>query len=204
MPDFEFIFAYFDGSGWGDVGCGDARGRLEADEDGIEEGGDRDPKDDLRGLMSGIPKRLCKRIRVDVGCLEVAAGSDDDTGSGGGGMGGGLKGEWERGGEEGALVLVRGWVSKSRSTLEHVEAGLTPVLPFPVTPEPPFPLPPYLIPFDLPILVCVGVTKLVIVECVPVVVLLNGRLWLLVVGFELPCLAVAEGFVLRVRGCRFS
>jgi len=41
--------------------------------------GDRDPNDDLRGLVSGIPKRLCKRRRVDVGCFEVAAESDEDA-----------------------------------------------------------------------------------------------------------------------------
>jgi len=48
--------------------------------------GDRDPNDDLRGLVSGIPKRLCKRRRVDVGCFEVAAESDEDAviASGGG------------------------------------------------------------------------------------------------------------------------
>lgn len=51
--------------------------------------GDRDPKDDLRGLLRGIPKRLCNRMRVEVGCLELAAESEDDmTGSGFGEVGG--------------------------------------------------------------------------------------------------------------------
>lgn len=84
------------------------------------------------------------------------------------------------------LARVLGRVVKSRSTLEVVEAGLI-LLPVPAPPELPFPLLPLnFVPFDLANLVCVGVTKLVMVECVPVVVVLSGRLWLLVVGFELP------------------
>ena len=47
-----------------------------------------DPKEERRGLVSGIPKRLCKRIRVDVGCLEVAAERDKEGSDGGGEMGG--------------------------------------------------------------------------------------------------------------------
>lgn len=46
-----------------------------------------DPIEERRGLVSGIPKRLCKRIRVDVGCLEVADERDEER-SGGGEMGG--------------------------------------------------------------------------------------------------------------------
>lgn len=46
-----------------------------------------DPMEERRGLVSGIPKRLCKRIRVDVGCLEVADERDEER-SGGGEMGG--------------------------------------------------------------------------------------------------------------------
>lgn len=143
--------------------------------------GDLDPKDDLRGLVSGIPKRLCKRRRVEVGCFEVAAESDEDATIA---SGGGYEDDWGRGGgEEGALVvLVRSSksISEPRSILELVEAGLpAPFLPMPIAPELP-----YFIPLDRAILVCVGVTRLVIVEWVPVVAELNGLLWLRVTGFE--------------------
>jgi hypothetical protein len=103
----ELVSAYFDGRGCGAVGSGDVRGRFEADGDCIDVpvfDEERDPNDDRRGLVSGIPKRLCKRIRVDVGCLEVAAERDDDAMVGSGGGEG--KGEWEGGEEEGGFVLV--------------------------------------------------------------------------------------------------
>jgi hypothetical protein len=53
-----------------------------------------EPIDDRRGLVSGIPNRLCNRIRVEVGCLEPAAESDDDP------EGGSAEGGGEVGGEE--------------------------------------------------------------------------------------------------------
>ena len=64
----------FEGRGRGDVGRGDV---CEGGVGGFD--GDREPKDDLRGLESGIPKRLCKRIRVDVG-LERGIGSSGGAG----------------------------------------------------------------------------------------------------------------------------
>jgi hypothetical protein len=153
------------------------------------------PKDDLRELVSGMPKRLCRRIRVEVGCLEAAAEREDDVEGGSGGVG---EGRWKGGGEEeeNALILasVVGRVSRSKSTLELVDAGLT-LLP---APPPLDPVPPCFFPFPR---VCVGVTKLVIVECVPVVIVLSGRLWLLVTGFELALLGPV--LMLRVGGVRF-
>ena len=47
-----------------------------------------EPKEERRGIVSGIPKRLCRRIRVDVGCLEVEAERDEEGSDGGGEMGG--------------------------------------------------------------------------------------------------------------------
>lgn len=90
---------YFDESGCGNVGRRDVEGRFETDDEGM-----RmldvicEPIDDLRVLVSGIPKRLCKRMRVDVGCFEVTADSDDDAGEGL--EGGDVRGDW-KGDEEG-------------------------------------------------------------------------------------------------------
>lgn len=51
---------------------------------GVDEGADpfelgvvaRDPMGDRRELLSGIPKRWCNRMRVDVGCFEAVDDSD--------------------------------------------------------------------------------------------------------------------------------
>ena len=144
--------AYSEGSGSGEIGPGDLRGRLDAHDGG-----------------TGVSV---------------------------------FDGE---GVEEGAVVLGLGWVSKSRSTFELVKAGLASPLPALVSSESPLP-PRNFIPFDPAILACVGVAKLAIVEGVSVVGVLNGWIWLLVIGFDLPWFPLPSALVklvLKGGGCRF-
>ena len=69
---------YLEGSGCGDVGRGGViEGIFEAETEVFD--AIREPIDDRRGLVSGVPKRLCNRIRVNAGCFELTADSDDDV-----------------------------------------------------------------------------------------------------------------------------